>query len=104
MSRPNPGFDFNSFDSAFDISSPTGSDSDPSGIDRERVSEEWYTCQRCGGWYPRSRMLNQNGLNLCTGSATRNCVDLPGHAAATLQLDVPYEERPEPLPNQDEDL
>lgn len=74
------------------------------GISREREKQEWYTCDRCGFHYPRNRMVNQNGLNLCRGSMTNNCYDLPGHSAAERQLDVPYEQRPEPLPNEDVDL
>jgi hypothetical protein len=72
-----------------------------SGVDRERQHTEWYTCDRCGSYYPRSKMILQNGLYLCT---VKPCVDKPGHSAATLYLDIPYEVRPEPLPIQDEDL
>lgn len=49
-------------------------------------------------------MMNQNGYNLCTGAETRNCWDLPGHAAAMIYQDIPYEQRPEPLPFEDVDL
>jgi hypothetical protein len=46
----------------------------------------------------------QNGLTLCVGVETNNCVDVPGHAAALRRLTVPYEERPESLTSTDEDL
>jgi len=75
-----------------------------SGISLRRLHQEWYTCDRCGVWYPRQKMMNQNGLNLCTGFDTRNCWDKPGHAVRERQLDIPYEERPEPLPWTDEEL
>jgi hypothetical protein len=63
-----------------------------------RTHSEWYLCDRCGFQYPRAKMLNQNGLNLCNGDNTNNCVDDPGHGAAVIDLDLPYEQRPEPLP------
>jgi hypothetical protein len=74
------------------------------GVDRERRHQEWYVCDRCGTYYPRERMLNQNGLNLCTGADTHNCWDKRGHAVNERFLDIPYEQRPEPLPWQDDEL
>lgn len=76
----------------------------PTAIDRDRRHQEWYVCDRCGWYYPREKMINQNGLNLCSGDDTHNCTDQPGSGAANLYIDVPYEERPEPLPNEDIDL
>lgn len=48
--------------------------------------------------------MNQNGLNVCIGDNTNNCWDLPGQAPALNWLDIPYEQRPEPLPWSDEEL
>jgi hypothetical protein len=69
-----------------------------------RQGSEWYECGRCGFQYPRARVLVQNGLVVCQGDNTNNCVDAPGAAAYFKQLNVPYEERPAPLPYLDEDL
>lgn len=105
MSLPAPGFDSDSFDSggfdtglALDISAPN------SGVTGNREGENWWKCDRCDWYYPQSKMVNQNGLNLCKGVATHDCYDLPGHAAEMIDLDIPYEQRPEPLPFEDEDL
>jgi len=99
---PNPGFDADSFDNdAFDTGLPFP---EMTGVSRRREGSEWYTCDRCGIYYPREMMMVQNGLTLCVGPATTNCVDLPGHAAAVAVLDVPFEERPEPLPYTSEEL
>lgn len=69
-----------------------------------RLDQEWYECDRCGFQYPREKMTNQNGLNLCVGPDTVGCTDKPGHSAAAMKLDIPYEERPETLPDSSEDL
>lgn len=105
MSLPNPGFDASSFENtAFDCTTVDEPTVNNGGIDRDRRHQEWYVCDRCGWYYPRERMMMQNGLNLCSGVDTRNCMDLPGHAANVSKLDVPFELRPEPLPDQSEDL
>lgn len=70
-----------------------------------RVGSEWYTCTRCGFNYPRALMVNQNGMDLCIGSPTNNCGgDIPGHSANFRLLDIPYETRPEPLPDESVEL
>lgn len=69
-----------------------------------RHATEWYTCQRCGQTYPRARVVNQNGLTVCTGPGTLKCYDLPGHSAYVMDHPPGYEERPDPLPEIIEDL
>jgi hypothetical protein len=102
---PNPGFDAGAFDNAaFDCTLPSDQSADNSGVDRDRRCQEWYRCDRCGFEYPREKMVNQNGLNVCFGSMTNDCVDKPGYAVAQRQLDIPYEQTPEPLPQQDDEL
>jgi hypothetical protein len=73
-------------------------DSDNSGFTKDRRRQEWYRCQRCDWYYPREKMINQNGLNVCKGTGTHDCYDRRGHAAEYINLDVPYEQNPEPLP------
>lgn len=69
-----------------------------------RVEEEWYCCMRCGRSFPYSKMKMQNGLQVCHGPGTTKCADEPGHSAAVKRLNLPFEERPRPLPWEDEDL
>jgi hypothetical protein len=69
-----------------------------------RAGEEWYTCERCGLDYPRSKMLVQNGLTLCQGPQTVGCVDEPGVDAARKKVVLPLEHDLKPLPQVHEDL
>jgi len=69
-----------------------------------RVGEEWYTCERCGIDYPRSKMIVVNGITLCNGPGTIHCRDLPGVDAEKRNLHTPYEAPLAPLPSISEDL
>jgi len=69
-----------------------------------RQHSEWYLCDVCGFQYPRVKVLVQNGRVVCQGDNTNNCRDKAGAAFYYRQLNVPYEERPATLPNEDEDL
>lgn len=69
-----------------------------------RFSEEWYTCDRCGLDYPRSKVSVQNGLVLCYGPSTVGCQDEPGFEAEHRKLRLPLEEDIKPLPQRYEDL
>lgn len=69
-----------------------------------RRGEERYNCDRCDFQYPRSQVIVQNGLIVCSGPGTNNCRDMPGRDA--LRKDYPRrtEENPPDLPIVDEDL
>jgi hypothetical protein len=69
-----------------------------------RFHTEWYECSKCGNQYPRQMVIVQNGAIVCQGSNTRNCYDMPGHAAAMMRVRTGYEETPAELPSVDEDL
>lgn len=69
-----------------------------------RVGTEWYDCDNCGFQYPRASVVVQNGLTLCTGTDTTNCVDLPGHTANLARMTRPVEKENPPLPVINEDL
>ena len=69
-----------------------------------RAGEEWYTCERCGFQYPRSSIIVQNGLIVCTGINTTQCLDLPGHGAELTRIAIPLETPLQPLPAVTEDL
>lgn len=102
---PNPGFDFDSFDGAsFDTTLPADLSVNNSGYTNDRRHQEWYVCDRCGNYYPREKMVNQNGLNTCKGAGTLQCYDQRGYSANLNELTLPYEERPQPLPFEDEEL
>lgn len=69
-----------------------------------RQSWEWYTCSRCGGNFPRPKVLYQNGLLVCKGEGTYNCYDQPGRQAYLGDVDLPTEQPIEPLPEVTEEI
>lgn len=69
-----------------------------------KFGEEWYTCGRCGLDYPRSKVLVQNGLIVCSGAETAGCMDEPGAIPERARLVLPREMPLDPLPERTEDL
>lgn len=54
--------------------------------------EQWFVCDRCGFDYPRSLMVCQDGLNVCTV----HCVFDQGAEYYRSITPIPGEEIPEP--------
>jgi hypothetical protein len=65
--------------------------------------QEWYDCDRCDFQYPRDKMITQNGLVLCHGPNTCNCVDEQG-TDAFLRERISREKPTPPLPQRNEVL
>jgi len=68
-----------------------------------RFGEEWYECGKCGLDFPRSLVIVQNGVIVCTGLGTSNCLDEPG-VDAYRKYELVREQPIEPLPQINEDL
>lgn len=68
-----------------------------------RYGEEWYLCGRCGKPFPRSEVVVQLGLIVCT-TGTSPCYDEPGYEVERKRLDVPRERPLDPLPTDDEEI
>jgi hypothetical protein len=65
---------------------------------------EHYACDRCGFHYPRKMVVVQNGLVVCRGRGTNDCMDKPGFTANFNRRPIRVEEPPRPLPVRSEDL
>jgi hypothetical protein len=65
---------------------------------------EHYECDRCGSHYPRKMVVVQNGMVVCRGRGTNNCMDKPGFTAHFNRKPIRVEEPPRPLPVRSEDL
>jgi hypothetical protein len=65
---------------------------------------EHYRCDRCAFHYPRKMVIVQNGLVVCRGRGTNNCMDKPGFTANFNRRPIKVEEEPRPLPVRIEDL
>lgn len=59
--------------------------------------EQWFVCDRCGFDYPRSKMVRQDGLEVCTV----HCVFDQGAEYYRMITPIPAETAPEP-PDGDE--
>ena len=68
-----------------------------------RQHTEWYTCGRCDLGYPRNKVIVQNGLIVCYGPNTHNCMDQPGRNAF-MKYPLPQERPLDPLPERFEDI